>query len=700
MRIFDFLGKKEIKKSEVKGLTLNLRELLKEVRKIGDDYLVVSSSEDALERVSWVYSCVRAITLSGRSVGFKVVDENGERVKKAEQIFWRPNLLITWGDLIEQTLMWMELRGVAFWLIDYPYIKILDSDLARLEFKGDSYVVHYFVNGQEIIYGPDEVVYFPNFVLSYQRSVLLPTITASMVGVELLAEADKLNLNVLKNGGFIPGYFVTDEFLTQSEIEQFREIWRARYSGFNNAGDIPIFSKGIKYEQVGLSPSDMLFVNLEKITRDRISSVFGVPSVLINIIEQVNYSTAREQRRIFWENTLIPKLSRIEERINEFVLPLLFKGMEYDFYLDYSQVAALKEDEQSKVGVYRQRLEAVISTINEIRIEEGKSPLPWGDERWRPASPDVAYWQFQAVFGNGGYGSGENEGDGKDKKRISGGLVISSGGERLRVEYGSIEHRRIWLSKIKAINYQERRFLKEVQEYFKEQKRIVLERFKDRFKGMDKERVRDLDDIGMGGDLMRMDEEMERYMRRLYKFYVIFGSQAGQSALANFGIDSQFDLSNPFIGQALREMVMGSAMRVNETTKKEIMERLSKWWDEGLSYNEMAERLASYFDEVSEVRGLTIARTEVHKVVNWSEIEAIKSEGLSVVKKWISSLDNVVRDPHREVHGTEVELDEDFEMVVDGVRDLIGYPGDPKGLPSNIINCRCVLVYPLKEGGY
>ena len=89
-------------------------------------------------------------------------------------------------------------------------------------------------------------------------------------------------------------------------------------------------------------------------------------------------------------------------------------------------------------------------------------------------------------------------------------------------------------------------------------------------------------------------------------------------------------------------------------------------------------------------RASTIARTEVHSASSYATHEQQRSFGVpNMRKQWMANVDNRTRHTHAAVSGTQVEFDEDFSV---GGR-MMAYPGDPKGGPANVINCRCVLLY-------
>ena len=89
-------------------------------------------------------------------------------------------------------------------------------------------------------------------------------------------------------------------------------------------------------------------------------------------------------------------------------------------------------------------------------------------------------------------------------------------------------------------------------------------------------------------------------------------------------------------------------------------------------------------------RASTIARTETHTASSFAiQKQAENFEVPSMRKRWVTTTDDRSRGTHLAVNGTEVGIDEDF--IVGGKK--MKYAGDPRGGASEVINCRCVIVY-------
>lgn len=82
------------------------------------------------------------------------------------------------------------------------------------------------------------------------------------------------------------------------------------------------------------------------------------------------------------------------------------------------------------------------------------------------------------------------------------------------------------------------------------------------------------------------------------------------------------------------------------------------------------------------------ARTAVTSAQNGGRMESYRraSEmGIEIQKEWMATKDTRTRDSHAALDGVIVKYDEDFP-------NGLSYPGDPKGAPAEVYNCRCTMV--------
>lgn len=121
--------------------------------------------------------------------------------------------------------------------------------------------------------------------------------------------------------------------------------------------------------------------------------------------------------------------------------------------------------------------------------------------------------------------------------------------------------------------------------------------------------------------------------------------------------------------------------------KKKITAQVSRGISTGMSFQQVAQQLASYTN-IGYNNAVRIARTEGHRIQVQSGMDACykaKEKGADVVKQWDSTLDGATRPSHQKVDGEIKELDEKFS-------NGLMFPGDPSGGAAEVCNCRCALL--------
>jgi hypothetical protein len=120
----------------------------------------------------------------------------------------------------------------------------------------------------------------------------------------------------------------------------------------------------------------------------------------------------------------------------------------------------------------------------------------------------------------------------------------------------------------------------------------------------------------------------------------------------------------------------------------------------GQTDGETVEQIAARIDRVLMFTGSqfwpnrakVIAVTETHRAWQSGALAAAQTfepqTGPAWTKTWDATKDMATRPAHRRAHGQTRRLRDTFQV---GGDDLI-YPGDPAGMPGNVINCRCDMI--------
>lgn len=117
-----------------------------------------------------------------------------------------------------------------------------------------------------------------------------------------------------------------------------------------------------------------------------------------------------------------------------------------------------------------------------------------------------------------------------------------------------------------------------------------------------------------------------------------------------------------------------------------VRERTVQLVREGVGEAVMSKEIMKFMEQASGWRARTIARTESHAAVQESQYEIIQSMDLDEYVKVWRTAGQRVRKSHQQADGQARFPQNTFRV---GSSDL-RFPGDRRGRPADIVNCRCV----------
>jgi len=137
---------------------------------------------------------------------------------------------------------------------------------------------------------------------------------------------------------------------------------------------------------------------------------------------------------------------------------------------------------------------------------------------------------------------------------------------------------------------------------------------------------------------------------------------------------------------------------VHQTLIDAIVAVIAKGYEDNISVADITRNLQNNFGWYK-YQALRIARTETTTATNFATVVAAQNSDFVLEKTWISVQDNRTRRPpksvydHLDMNGVKVGLNQPF--FTSG--EEIMYPGDPSAKAGNVINCRCKVVFTVKE---
>lgn len=350
----------------------------------------------AYSQVVWVYACVSTIATAIAGTPLKTYRRMAKSVEedsdsRLARLLSDVNPHISAYDLWEATASFLELSGNCYWEIErdgegipiaiYPmrpdYVKIVPDKFNFV--KG--YI--YEVNGRSVSLRADEVIHFKYFNPASEYYGLGP-IAAIRNTIIVDQYSLACNKSLFKNGAHPGGVLETQSSLSDQAFSRIRKQWEEGHKGATRAHRIALLEEGLTYKPVGLSPRDMEFLKQRKFCREEICAAFKVPPALVGVYEYANYANAEHQNKAFWQKTIIPKLRKLEQTLNNSFLPMFARmpgkvDERWFVSFDTSAIDALKGNEDGKSQVQERLVRSGIMTINEIRLIENLPPVPWGD---------------------------------------------------------------------------------------------------------------------------------------------------------------------------------------------------------------------------------------------------------------------------------------------------------------------------------
>lgn len=628
----------------------------------------------------WVYACINAIaqSISGVPLLFKTGSRKDLKVVESHplvNLFESPNPMMSGSQLVEATFVYLGLTGEAFYITERESGKDIPKEMWVFHPGRFKEVVDdqtglisgwvYSKGPQQIPIQPHEVIFFRHFNPYHDYRGLAP-LQAARAGIEQDFWAGRYNTAFFKNSAQPGGVLETSGNLTDEEYQRVLAQWQDRHGGASKAHAIALLEGGLSYKQTGLSQKDMDFLEQRKWNREEIMAAFKVPKGELGLYEDVNFATAKTQRKLFWENTLLPKMALFEFVLwSQLLRPL--EGGRIWAEFDYSTIGALQEDRKDLVDcAYKLWSMGVpLNTTNEY-LGLGLPAVEGGD---------IGYLPFNLTP----VGQPENP---PEKSALYPGLPNRPGMANSLVPQAypallvqGFDGEAYWKTYLSLHTPLEKRFEGKIKGYFYGQRKRQLHRLEERGgKGLSRE---------LAVESLLLDPEVENGLLRklVWPLYLDIGTTAGQGLMAELGADPQLFTLIDTPAMAALENKLIKVVGINDTVREQLRDALIEGLGKMETTPELMDRVRKVYN-FAQNRALTIARTETGQAAGLARHAAMGQ--LEVVRhRWVTAADEHVRASHQALSGQVVERG---QLFANGCR----FPCDPNGPAREIINCRCV----------
>lgn len=139
-----------------------------------------------------------------------------------------------------------------------------------------------------------------------------------------------------------------------------------------------VLEGGIKATTFNQSPVDAQLMDVERITRNRVATVYNLPPHMLGDYSDTSFSTAEQQMQEFLQLTIIPIVQQWEDELNRKLLSDADYKVGYRFRFDTDSL--IRADMVAIANKYQMAIRGGWMRMNEVREREGLPPDPNGDE--------------------------------------------------------------------------------------------------------------------------------------------------------------------------------------------------------------------------------------------------------------------------------------------------------------------------------
>jgi len=588
----------------------------------------------------------------------------------------------------------------------------------------------------------------------------LPNPFTPFIGLSMIAAASRpILLDRHKNefemafylrGATHSGVIECSEDVTKERMRRLMTTFESAFTGRRNWFRQLWLPKNAKWVNSGLTMAEMQ--HLEGLRENRLTllAVIGVPPQKVGIVQDVNRSTAEQQNKTFYENTIIP-LAKLKAAgwNNSSLVKTKFKG-EVEVRPNFDGI----EEIEGGILTRAERARALdnIATLNEQREVAGLAPLKSTDPRGNmlqveltslgfarglnvaeedlgpkdqpvgdlsiveigPGDGEEAHTHMAEVDANGnGRTTSTSDGPDHEHEILSGDVQISGMDGHSHppiVEREEDEdEKNFQKTKSAVIASQEDIETSQSKKYMSAYQRhlmIKLEQSKKALRNQidvrsSLEETQSLRIAQYRADavpvLVQTQERAFNSAQRQTKSLQVSRKQFDFSPQDELAIEIIQDSTRAEKNRLLELRSIEHFLGIEETENNNVMNIIADGLERGDTTEQIAKDLEKSYGERYGDQAFTIARTETLFAVsdgqNWQK-ETLEVVFTDVKKQWFhvgdvgSNPDARERHAAFETEGVKGVVPGDY-VWIDSNGSTLRYPRDPNAAPSSVINCRC-----------
>ncbi|MGU9870033.1 phage portal protein [Kluyvera ascorbata] len=362
-------------------------ELVEAVGMTYDTYTGKRVSSQKAMRLTAVFGCIRVLAESMGMLPCNLYKITGNSKQKATSerlhklLTMKPNDYMTPQEFWELVIVCLCLRGNF-----YAYkvkalgevVELLPIDPGCVEPKLNSqwqpvYQVT-FPDGSTDVLGQDDIWHVRT--LTFDGLVGLNPIAYAREAISLGMATEEHGARLFSNGAVTSGVLRTEQTLTDAAYTRLRKDFEDRHLGLSNAHRPMILEMGLDWKSMALNAEDSQFLETRKFQLEEICRLFRVPMHMVQNTDRSTFNNIENLGMGFINYSLVPYMTRIEQRIN---IGLVKESKQGVYYAKFNAGALLRGDMKSRFEAYSTGINWGIYSPNDCRELEELNPRAGGD---------------------------------------------------------------------------------------------------------------------------------------------------------------------------------------------------------------------------------------------------------------------------------------------------------------------------------
>ena len=245
-------------------------------------------------------------------------------------------------------------------------LTILDTESVTPVAMADGSIVYRYdpTGGEKETYEGMDVFHLAGQTVDGRVGLSVLTLAKDTIGIGLAA--DQFTGSFFEKGAHVKTYLSHPSRMNAKQLQDFREIWRAQFSGTKNAGKTPILMDGMTANVLATSNTESQLQGLRDQQIRAISNLWGVPPHKLGDPTRTSFSSLEEENASYLSQCLDPWLHAFEAEARIKLVSTAERNSE-SVIVEFNREALVSVDYATKTKGLADLFQRGLITRNEAR---------------------------------------------------------------------------------------------------------------------------------------------------------------------------------------------------------------------------------------------------------------------------------------------------------------------------------------------